>query len=310
MGTVCDKTGLTADVIRAWERRYRAVAPARTAGNQRAFSDADVFRLQLLQQATQVGRSIGKVAALETGDLAALVAKDHARLEGKPNPEKERVPRRMRVISERCMDAVQRMDSHGLERQLEAAFHRFGWTQLLEQLLLPLLAEVVDSASEGELSMACEHTAAAAVRSFVDSLCQQCRVEPRGPALVIAAPLGQIHEAGASLLSACAAGCGIPVLYLGADVMADDLAIEILDGDVGAVVLSLSYPAEDPTVERELTLLRRLVGEEVPILAGGRAATSYQQALEAADVVHITGLRDYQDRLRKIFRTPGQRSTS
>ena len=37
---VTQRTGLSPDLLRAWERRYRIVEPRRSAGGQRLYSDA------------------------------------------------------------------------------------------------------------------------------------------------------------------------------------------------------------------------------------------------------------------------------
>ena len=73
---VARRTGLSADVIRVWERRYRVVEPQRASNARRLYSDADVERLTLLRQATAAGRRIGDVAALSTAALRELVAAD------------------------------------------------------------------------------------------------------------------------------------------------------------------------------------------------------------------------------------------
>ena len=57
------RTGLSAHVIRVWEKRYGAVVPARTAANRRLYSDEEIVRLQWLRQAVQT--------ALFAGDRAA-----------------------------------------------------------------------------------------------------------------------------------------------------------------------------------------------------------------------------------------------
>src|SRR5687767_8040152 len=69
---VIRRTGLSADVIRAWERRYGAVAPSRSDGGQRLYSEDDVVRLVLLRNATAQGHSIGEIAALDISALEAL----------------------------------------------------------------------------------------------------------------------------------------------------------------------------------------------------------------------------------------------
>ena len=73
---VVRRTGLTAHVIRVWEKRYGAVSPMRTPTNRRLYSDSDVERLQLLHRAMLAGHSIGQIAQLPNERLRALVVAD------------------------------------------------------------------------------------------------------------------------------------------------------------------------------------------------------------------------------------------
>jgi hypothetical protein len=65
-------TGLTPDTIRAWERRYKAVEPVRTAGNTRKFRHSDIRRLLMLREAVEAGHSIGNIAGLNSTELRRL----------------------------------------------------------------------------------------------------------------------------------------------------------------------------------------------------------------------------------------------
>ena len=60
---VAQRTGLTPATIRAWERRYDAVAPTRSEGGQRVYTDLDVQRLRTLKALTDAGRGISMVAS-------------------------------------------------------------------------------------------------------------------------------------------------------------------------------------------------------------------------------------------------------
>ena len=73
---VTTRTGLTPDLLRAWERRYGVVTPTRSTGGQRLYSDADVERLAMLHRAVLSGRAIRTVAELTDDELAALVGVD------------------------------------------------------------------------------------------------------------------------------------------------------------------------------------------------------------------------------------------
>src|ERR1700674_5544268 len=70
---VVRETGLSAHVLRVWEKRYGAVVPQRTATHRRVYSDADLHRLKLLRQATLLGHPIGSVASLSDQSLETLV---------------------------------------------------------------------------------------------------------------------------------------------------------------------------------------------------------------------------------------------
>lgn len=64
IGTVSALTGLDPHTIRAWERRYGAIASSRTASGRRRYDAYTVERLHLLKALVDSSESIGKVANL------------------------------------------------------------------------------------------------------------------------------------------------------------------------------------------------------------------------------------------------------
>src|SRR5829696_7924106 len=71
---VANLTGLSPHVLRAWERRYGVVAPHRSQGGQRLYSDQDVERLRRLRLLTAKGHSISRIATLSLPELERLEA--------------------------------------------------------------------------------------------------------------------------------------------------------------------------------------------------------------------------------------------
>ena len=61
---VANRTGLTVDLIRAWEKRYHVVDPARSVTKRRLYSDYDIERLRLIRLAKLNGRRLVDVAPL------------------------------------------------------------------------------------------------------------------------------------------------------------------------------------------------------------------------------------------------------
>ena len=72
------RSGVPAAVLRTWERRYQAVQPERTETGRRLYSDEEIRRIGLIQQATMAGRGVKDVASLPTSDLEALVLGDRS----------------------------------------------------------------------------------------------------------------------------------------------------------------------------------------------------------------------------------------
>jgi MerR family transcriptional regulator, light-induced transcriptional regulator len=75
IGTVAQLTGLTADTIRMWERRYATVSPLRSEGGTRLYGDEEVTRLQLMRALTESGDPIGAIANLPTQNLRERLAR-------------------------------------------------------------------------------------------------------------------------------------------------------------------------------------------------------------------------------------------
>ncbi|MDQ4090413.1 MAG: MerR family transcriptional regulator [Actinomycetota bacterium] len=84
IGEVAARTGMTIAALRAWERRYGLLVPARTAGGQRLYSEADVARVGAVQRLVAEGWSLpGAVARLRAdteapNEQSEAVDEEHA----------------------------------------------------------------------------------------------------------------------------------------------------------------------------------------------------------------------------------------
>lgn len=74
IGAVSRLTGVPADTLRVWERRYAVVEPQRTEGGSRLYSQHDVARLGLIKRLVDAGHAIGTVANLTLEQLEKRVA--------------------------------------------------------------------------------------------------------------------------------------------------------------------------------------------------------------------------------------------
>ena len=287
IGAVAERTGLTPEVLRVWERRYGAVEPARTEGGQRLYSDAEVEKLRLLRRATSGGRSIGAVATLPVDELARLVRDDDEARASRRTDEEPVAP--VETV-DAAMDAVRRMDGDGLERRLRRAAVLFGAPAFLERIAAPVLRQLGDEWHAGRISPAHEHLATRVIQRVVMSALADLRVAEDAPAIVLASPAGDRHEMGALLAAAAAATEQWRVIYLGADLPAADIAATAHTVGARAIGISAVFVGDGETLLQELQELRRLVPPSMPLVAGGRASLAMADELRDAGWLVIADL--------------------
>lgn len=299
---VSRRTGLTADVLRVWEKRYGAVRPRRSPTHRRLYSDADVERLLLLRRATLGGRRIGSVASLSTDELGKLVTADEAAAAAAP-VRASRVepggPGSSHLSA--CLEAARALDGARLETTLAAAAVALGSWELIETVVLPLLRTLGEDWREGKTRIFQEHLASAMVRSLLGTL----RVaQPPGdgaPEVVVTTPAGQIHELGALMAALVAASDGWRVTYLGPNLPAEEIAAAARQRGARAVALSIIYPVDDPRLFDELRRLHHHLPGHVAIVAGGRGAAACERVVPGLRRVDDLGaLRDALEGLRHL----------
>jgi DNA-binding transcriptional MerR regulator/methylmalonyl-CoA mutase cobalamin-binding subunit len=304
---VARRTGLSADLLRAWEKRYDVVRPARSSGGRRLYSDADIERLRLLYRATLAGRGIGQVAALSTPALATLVRRDAdaERADSNGRASSTDAHTVAPATAEYLADAgraIDRLNAHALEAVLRRAVVALPVATLLDDLIAPLLERVGTQWREGTLRPVHGHLATVVLRRVLDHVIDTASSPDASPHVIVATPAGQAHEFGALLTAATAAAEGWRVTYLGAGLPAEDIAEAAVRTHARAVALSLVYPTGDPAVAHELRRLRTLLPARVTTLAGGAAAAAYRTALDDTGTRLIGDLEELRATLRAIRR--------
>lgn len=305
------RTGLSKDVLRAWERRYQVVEPGRTDTGRRLYSDEDIERLRLLRRARGSGRVLKRLARLSDAELGSLVVEDEkARRESERREAREvgGETRDGRADAElvaayvaRCLAAAERLDPVALHAILDGAVVDLRPVALVEGVVAPLMRRIGDLWWERRLGPRHEHVASAVVRSSLDHvIAALVRRDDAGLHLVSTTPTGQRHEIGAMLVAATAAGLGWKVTYLGPDLPAEEIAEAVRGVDADALALSLVHPEGDPELPGVLERLGELLPEDVRIFAGGRAARAYAEALEAIGVELHEELESLRDRLAAL----------
>lgn len=308
MRVVTRRTGLSADLLRAWERRYEVVKPSRSPGGRRLYSDADIERLRLLYRATLAGRNIGQVAELSAQALAALVLQDAeedapaARASEGAQGSQLIAPASTADYLSDCVRAVERLDAAGLDATVRRAALALPLNALLDALVVSLLERVGTRWREGTLRPVHGHLASAVLRRLLDRVIESASSPLATSSLVVVTPAGQIHEFGALLVAATAAVEGWRVTYLGADLPAEDITEAAAQTRPRAVGLSVVFPAGDLALASEFRRLRAMLPKDVALVVGGAASPAYAAVLDEIGAVRLNDLDDFRAHLRTLRR--------
>ena len=310
------RTGLSAHVIRIWERRYRAVNPVRSDNLRRLYNEEEVERLTLMGQLTNSGMAISQIANLTLEELRSHKARYRPVSPMAPagdatpgfsqNPEAVRTSDR--VVMENSIDAalqaIRRYDIAELEKIFDRGMLAVGSSGLLHKLLIPLLHAVGDAWETGDLTAAQEHGATVVMKDYLAKNFRSMQLSDTAPRLLVTTPAGQLHEMGAYIAASLARNAGWNVTYLGPSLPAEEIASAVFANQFRAVALSIIYPADDPELPRQITRLRQLLPVGMPIIIGGAAAAAYQETI---DQIGATTLHDMADLFRILVevRNPG-----
>ena len=281
LGSVTRLTGLSPELLRAWERRHRAIEPLRTRGGARRYRTADLERLRLLKAAVAGGHRIGQLAHLSNAELEPL---------GREAPD---VPRDRRDRSDDVLAALAAFDAAEAQRLLALQLSALGAVRFAHEIALPLVREIGERWADGRLGPGCEHLATALLRSLLGAALQPGVHALRGPRVVLATLAGERHELGLLMAALAAMGAGANPLYLGPDLPHDELARAASRAGADALALSVVNPPT-PELTRTLAALRAALPAHVALWIGGAGA---QSLAPPAGVEHIASLEQLEQRV-------------
>ena len=289
------RAGISVAALRAWERRYRAVTPARTAGEQRLYSERDVERLTLLRRLTAAGHAISAIADAPTDELRRLgqVLLD-VEAENAPRPplsaslnSAEAVERHRALRA--AMRATRAHDAESVYRVLQREAIRISTIDFLDAIATPLMRQVGDEWAARRLTEAQERVASSALRRVLGVLLQNLRIDERDrePSArpmrrVLAATLaGERHENGALMAAVIAAVAGHDVSYLGVDLPHAAVVAAARKAHADIVAVSIVDGSSPRIAQRELTGLRSALPVRTRIVVGGASAALIGDTVEA-----------------------------
>ena len=278
------RSGVGAPLIRAWERRYGVVRPARTPSGYRLYDEATIRVLVAMRSLVASGWTASEAArAITSGEVGV---DDVAPVAGPtPAPGRRAVEpdHRSQLIS-RFVAAAEANAAPETEAVLDEMLASGSFESIVDDLLLPAAAALGDAWAEGSLSVAGEHAASGAMGRRLAAAFQAAGA-PRKVSVVVGLPPGSRHELGALAFAAALRRRGVGVLYLGSDVTVDGWVDAMARTRARAAVVGV-ITVDDR--ESAADVVAALLARDVPLVAVGGAAASTLSSARTKDAVRVS----------------------
>lgn len=311
-----DRAGLNPDVLRAWERRYGIVRPARSPSGYRLYTEADIELLLAMQRliaggmkpreaALVLSRRTNRPAAPASGTLPSRAGGRGGRAEqshaypnspaaigqptspagaashpGRPHPDPAA------ESSARLLSAAARLDPAALSGYFDELSARGTFEAACDDYLFPALRDLGAAWADGALSVAGEHVASAAALRWLGAHYRAAARDTRPTRVLVGLSPGARHELGALAQAVALRRSGVNALYLGPDLPVEDWLTAIRTTGARLAVLGAVIASDLPEAERVATAISS-GSPEARLAFGGRQAG----ALAAHGTVLPAGLR-------------------
>ena len=268
IGELSKRSGVSPDLLRAWERRYGLLRPVRSTGGLRLYSPADVERVRLMRRHLAEGLAAAEAAARA---LQAGVGEQAAPAALRPA-----------AVRDELADALDRFDEPRAQAILDRLLAMATVDTLLSEVVLPYLHELGERWKRGDASVAQEHFASSVLRGRLLGLARGWGLG-LGPAAVLACLPGEQHDLGLIAFGLALRARGWRIVYLGTDAPIETVEEVSRQLEPSLVVL---VAVSSERVQPVLAQLRALAGRHRLALGGGAAENG---ALEASGVLELTG---------------------
>ena len=285
IGTAARLAGIPPETLRIWERRYELLAPGRTDGGHRLYSEDDVVLLRAVKRLVDAGMRIGTIARLGH-DAIREEAQRHGAL------PMSTVGQQASPLIDDIVEAARGLDERRVAQLLDRPLLLAGGDEVVATVYLPLLKQVGDLWHAGSISVAVEHFVEKMVTARVHAVLQSTPQPAGGRLALCVCPPDERHEVGLFAAALALKTGGFLVTILGADLPAADLE-EAVDTTMPALlVMAVTNPLSPQAVATLVPALERGAVRRVPLLVGGASAASLVSRLQRGDVEVVDRLDD------------------
>jgi DNA-binding transcriptional MerR regulator len=136
IGELSRRVGVSPELLLAWETRYGLVAPERTAGGLRLYSEADEHRVRVMRREIASGLSAAEAARVALGAATAAVSAE--------------------AVLADLDTALATLDEPAAQAALDRAFASMTLAIVVTDVLLPFLRDLGEGWATAERTVAAE----------------------------------------------------------------------------------------------------------------------------------------------------------
>lgn len=284
IGVAARLTGVSADKLRVWERRYGFPVPKRGASGARVYSSAQLGRLSQIKRALDAGARAGEVTQMAPAELEDLLSKLD------PEYTKPQVAELAEVADlALVIDRLRENDVAFVRDALEVAARRLGPEDFCVEFAVPLIERVGIEWERGALAVRHEHL----FSHLLSSRARQslAEIEPGdGPILLLATLPGEQHGLGLELVSLVAACHGARPVVVGVDTPLDEIVKAAKEFRAPAVGLSIALSYDPEQARIAIAELLERLPRFTALWVGGAQAASLARDDSRYSVVTSLGL--------------------
>lgn len=287
IGALSNATGIAAETLRTWERRYGFPSAERTDGGHRVYAPEMIDHLRLVQRALEQGHRTGTIMRMPLPELEQLIAL-HERTQEQLEPDEPALEPKTQWTSpappstppeqifEQWFSAITQFDAQRLEHSFRQLWYTQGALPFVQHYAGPFTTRLGEAWARGELSVHHEHFASERLRDFLTGHWRPLSDRAHGPTILCTTLPGEHHTLGLHMAAVTLAICGCKIIFLGENSPLPDIihmaaALPRLD----AIVISCSSaPPQARTAEQLMTLRAGLTHT---IIVGGRGAPKAHQ---------------------------------
>ena len=271
IGELSRRSGVSRELLRAWERRYGLLRPTRSDGGFRLYSSQDERRVALMRDHLDRGLSAAQAARLAVDEASQVTV-----VQGTPTLDRG---------AQELRAALDVLDESAAHAALDRMLAGFSIETVLGEVVLPYLRELGERWARGEASVGQEHFASNVLRGRLLGLARGWDAGG-GPRALLACPPGEQHD-----LALIAVGLGLRdrgwrITYLGPDTPFETLVETASSLELDAVVLAGSTARR---FEGGQAALRRLSGV-APVWVAGAGATAELASAAGAQLLDVEPL--------------------